>query len=72
MKHTYTPPPLLRESSQRKSTADIQSDINLMRAIYATRRNENHRRHSEMVGWSLVIVAVGFPVLCAIAYLIAK
>lgn len=69
MKHTYTPPPL-RESSPQKSTADIQRDIDLMRVMYAQRRNLNSQRYSEMVGWSLVIVGIGLPIIIAIAILI--
>ncbi len=67
--HHYSPPPL-RESSPHKSASDIQRDIDLMRAMYAERRSLNHIRHETMIGWSLVAVAVGIPVLIAIAILI--
>jgi hypothetical protein len=68
-KHYYSPRPL-RETSPHKSAADIQQEINLMRAMYAERRSLNHARHEAMVGWSLVAVGVGLPILIAIAILI--
>jgi len=55
---------------QNKSAQDIQRDLDLMRAMYALRRNLNAQKHSEMVGWSLVAIAVGVPLLVAIAILI--
>lgn len=69
MKATYSPRPL-RESREHKSADIIQQEINLMRAMYAARRNANHHKHSEMIGWSLVAVGVGLPILVAIAILI--
>jgi hypothetical protein len=69
MKHTYTPPPL-RESRPHKSAADIQRDIDLMRVMYAERRSMNRIRQETMIGWSLVAVAVGLPIIIAIAILI--
>jgi hypothetical protein len=65
----YSPRPL-RESSPRKSASQIQQEIDLMRAMYAERRSLNHRRHEAMVGWSLVIIAIGVPIVAAVAILI--
>lgn len=64
MKNTYTPRPL-RESRQDRNTARIQSDIDLMRVMYAERRNINNPRHQAVVGWSLVTVAIGAPAIAA-------
>ena len=55
---------------QNKSAKDIQSELEFMRAMYATRRNLNRRKHEEMVGWSLVIIALGVPILAAIVILL--
>ena len=65
----YTPRPL-RESREHKTAEHIQQDIDLMRAMYAQRRNLNHARHESVVGWSLVAVAIALPVIVAIAILI--
>jgi hypothetical protein len=69
MKHTYSPRPL-RETAIDRKTADIQRDIDLMRAMYAERRNINTPRNTEMIGWSLVAIGVGLPVLVVIAVLL--
>jgi len=68
-KHYYSPRPL-RESNPHKSAADIQAELNLMRALDAERRSLNHMRHESVVGWSLVAVVVGIPIIVAIAILI--
>ena len=73
MNTTDRPPFNVREymaEKQNKSARDTQRELDFMRAMYAERRNANCRRHEAMVGWSLVAVAIGFPVLVAIAYLI--
>jgi hypothetical protein len=67
--HRYTPRPL-RECIAEKTAADLQRDIDLMRAMYAERRTLNTPRNTEMIGWSLVAIGVGLPVLVAIAVLI--
>jgi hypothetical protein len=55
---------------QNKTTAQLQAELDFMRAMYAQRRSLNHRRHEAMIGWSLVAVALGLPILAAIAILI--
>ena len=68
MKHTYTPPPL-RESYGKNNAADIQRDLDFMRQMYAERRSLNHHRHEAFIGYSLLTVAIGFPILVIIAIL---
>jgi len=73
MNTTDRPPFNVREymaEKQNKSARDTQRELDFMRAMYAERRNLNSRRHTEFVGWSLIIVAVGFPILVAIAILL--
>jgi hypothetical protein len=66
----YSPRPLREHSADRKTAAQIQADIDLMGAMYAERRSLNHRRHEAMIGWSLVAVAIGFPIVAAVAILL--
>ena len=47
-----------------KTAADIQRDINLMRLAHAYRRNQNQPRRDSMLGWSLAIVGILFPIIC--------
>ena len=55
---------------QNKTAVAIQSELEFMRRMYAQRRSLNHRRHQAFVGYSLLTVALGFPILVAIAILL--
>lgn len=63
----HSPPRFSEYSPERrnKSTAEIQADIQLMRLAYAERRSLNHHRHEAMIGYGLLAVALGVPVIAA-------
>ena len=71
MKHTYRP---LRESHGHSNAADIQRDLDLMRAIYDRRGPLNRRRNSKetlaVYGFSAIAMLV--PLIAAIIYLATK
>ena len=71
MKHTYTPPPL-RESYGKNTAADIQRDIDIMRKMYAERRNMNQPRGVTMMGYSILTVIFVAPLIAAVIYHILK
>ena len=68
--HTYRPRPLRESNGQNRQAKDIQREIDLMRAMYAERRNANCTSRDAMVGYSLLTIALGVPVLVAIAILL--
>jgi hypothetical protein len=55
----YTPRPL-RESNPHKSTAEIQAEIDLMRALYMQEGSNNHRiiTPEQIIGGSLLAGAI--------------
>ena len=54
---------------QNKTAAEIQADIDLMRLAYASRMNQNQPRRDRMVGWSLLIVGVFFPIIAVLVFI---
>lgn len=69
MKYTHQPRPL-RESYGSRQAHDIQRDLELMRAMYAQRRNLNTPRHQAFVGWSLVTVIIAVPAIAALVIIL--
>lgn len=55
---------------QNKTAAEIQADIDLMRLAYASRMNQNQPRRDRMVGWSLLIVGVFFPIIAVLVFIL--
>ena len=55
--------------TENKSRAEIQREIDFMRAMYAQRRCMNARRQEAMVGWCLVAVCLAVPVVAALVIL---
>lgn len=49
-----------------KSASQIQAEIELLRADYATRRSLNQPRRDRMMGAALLTLLVLVPALCAI------
>lgn len=68
--HTYRPRPLRESNGQNRQAKDIQREIDLMRQMYAERRNENSHRQDNMVGWGLITVALAVPLIAAIIILL--
>jgi hypothetical protein len=52
--------------TENTSSAEIQRELDFMRAMYAERRSLNHPRHEAMVGWCLVGLGVAVPVVAAL------
>jgi hypothetical protein len=70
MKHQYRPH---REMHSHKSAADIQRDIDLMRAMYDRREPLNHRRRDKETAAVHVFSAVAMVVpLVAVIYILAN
>lgn len=51
---------------QNKTAAAIQAEIDFMRRMYAARMNENQPRRDRMIGYCLLAVALGVPVIAAL------
>jgi hypothetical protein len=60
----YTPRPL-RESNPRKSTAELQADIDLMRAIWLREGSNNHRRVTpeQWIGYGFIAGTVAIALI---------
>jgi hypothetical protein len=57
---------------QNQQARYIQSDIDTIRLNYEARMNLNQYRRVRMVGWSLVIVAIGVPAIVSVTVLIFR
>jgi hypothetical protein len=57
---------------QNQQARHIQSDIETIRLNYEARMNLNQYRRDRLVGWSLLTVALGVPVIAAVAVLIFR
>jgi hypothetical protein len=71
MKTKYQPRPL-REFRERKTAAEIQAEIDLLRAIYAQQGSQNHRRITpdDWIGYGLLTIALAVPAIAAAAILL--
>jgi hypothetical protein len=57
---------------QNQHARHIQSDLDTIRLNYEARMALNQYRRDRMIGWSLVTVALGVPVIAAFAVLIFR